>query len=82
MSVTATDPSGVASVRASVAGANAGTTELANVGGNVYRAQIGPFESPVAGFGVDLPVHVVVTGTDTRGNTATATGSLTIRCSA
>ena len=79
VSVTATDASGISSVRATVAAPGGGGTNMASVGGGVYRATIGPFESPLpAGF--DLEGQVIVTATDSAGNTASINAGLTIVC--
>lgn len=79
VSVTATDASGIGSVRASVAGPASDSTALSHVGGGVYRGTIGPFESPLPA-GVDFPAHVVVSATDTHGNTGVTNTAFTIRC--
>lgn len=79
VSVTATDASGIGSVRATVAGPASDSTALSHVGGGVYRGTIGPFESPLPP-GVDFPAHVVVSATDTQGNTGVTNTAFTIRC--
>lgn len=81
VSVTVTDPSGVSSVRATVAAPGGGGTDLSPAGGGVYRGTIGPFESPLPP-GRDLTGQVIVTATDGAGNSDSDTTPITITCPA
>jgi RNA polymerase sigma factor (sigma-70 family) len=79
VSVSASDPSGIASITASVAGPGGGSVAMTPSGLGGYSAVVGPFSSPLpAGF--DFPAQVVVQATDGAGNTAATNTGLTIRC--
>lgn len=61
VSATVTDASGVASVVARLSGSASGDVSMGPVGGNVYRANLGPFST--AG-----QLNIYVVARDNRGN--------------
>jgi RNA polymerase sigma factor (sigma-70 family) len=78
VTVHASDPSGIAQVRAIPAAVGANSVFMSAAGGGTYTATIGPFDVPVP---VDeLPGAVVVQARDNAGNESAISGSLTVRC--
>lgn len=83
--VTASDPSGVASVRLDwVVNGRTGTVAMSR-GGSSWQANIGPFPGdtlPTSGSGMNQNVSVTVVATDGVGRTSTTTTAVALRSSA
>lgn len=79
VTVRITDPSGVGSVRLTVAGPGAQNVPMTATGGGNYTATVGPFDT-VLPPGAKLDGAVIVTATDAAGNQSAKSGSLTISC--
>ncbi len=78
--VTATDPSGIASVTVIYAGGGAaGTRQLASSGGSAYSGTVGPFDPRrIPGNGASVQLKVIAT--DSAGNSSTDSIDLTLVC--
>ena len=78
VAVSAGDPSGIASVGLELTGPVSGTSAMAAIGGDTYRATVGPFAKGTVPRGGSGKVGLTVTATDGEGNPATAAGSVTL----
>lgn len=81
VTVSASDPSGIASITAAIHGvAPAPSAAMANTGGDTYSATLGPVDSPLdPGLG-DFSAPVVVTAVDGAGNQNVVSGTVILRC--
>ena len=78
IAVSAADPSGTTAVVLDLGGAVERSFLMEPVGGDTYRATVGPFADGTVPRGGSGKVELTVTATDRAGNEATATGSFTL----